>query len=156
MRLRDDQKRRHIIESATRLFATEPFHKVRLDDVAAAAGVGKGTLYIYFSSKEDLYFSIIYDGFAALIDGLREQLTADSPPATALETIVTGLATFAFQNPQMFELMRTVPIPKDRADWDGKRLELTGLIEQSTVNFICATEAINISCCLIRMLHRQR
>jgi AcrR family transcriptional regulator len=131
MRLRDDQKRRHILESATRLFATEPFHKVRLDDVASAAGVGKGTLYIYFSSKEDLYFSIFYEGFSALVDGLREQLSAEPTPTVALETIVAGLTKFAFQNPQMFELMRTVPVPKDRGDWDGKRVELTALIEQA-------------------------
>src|SRR5438477_4627780 len=97
----DEKKRQLIASTAAKLFATEPFHKVRLDDVAAAAGVGKGTLYIYFSSKEDLYFSIIYDGFGALIDGLHEQLKSDPPPTVALETIVAGLTHFAFQNPQM-------------------------------------------------------
>ena len=53
----DEQKRQLIIDTAARFFATQPFHKVRLDDVAAAAQVGKGTLYIYFKSKEDLYVS---------------------------------------------------------------------------------------------------
>src|SRR3954468_4548822 len=100
MRLPDDNKRRQIIATAAQMFASQPFHKVRLDDVAAAAGVGKGTLYIYFSSKEDLFFSIIYDGFAALIDSLQVQLATSPSPTAALETIVTGLVSFAFQNPQ--------------------------------------------------------
>src|SRR4051812_26766470 len=131
MRQRDDKKRHQIIETAARLFATEPFHKVRLDDVAAAAGVGKGTLYIYFSSKEDIYFSIIYDGFATLVDDLREQLSAGPSPQIALEKIVKGLVSFAFQNPQLFELMRAVPLPTEKADWEGKRRELTEMIEQT-------------------------
>src|SRR5436189_5663814 len=63
-------KRRKISDTAARLFATKPFHKVRLDDVAAAAQVGKGTLYIYFKSKEDLYVSLVSEGFTNLVEQL--------------------------------------------------------------------------------------
>jgi AcrR family transcriptional regulator len=52
MRLRDENKRRLIVQTAVRLFSELPFHKVRLDDVAEAAGVGKGTVYIYFKNKD--------------------------------------------------------------------------------------------------------
>ena len=77
MRRRDEQKRRTITATAARLFATQPFHKVRLDAVASAARVGKGTLYVYFRSKEDLYYSIIFEGFAALVDRLVRQAKID-------------------------------------------------------------------------------
>jgi AcrR family transcriptional regulator len=46
MQVPNEQKRRHITSAAARMFAARPFHKVRLDDIAAAAGVGKGTLYV--------------------------------------------------------------------------------------------------------------
>ena len=62
----NDKKRRKITDTAARLFATRPFHKVRLDDVAAAAHVGKGTLYVYFKSKDDLYRSLVFDGLIML------------------------------------------------------------------------------------------
>jgi len=52
----DEKKRQLIANTAAKLFATRPFHKVKLDDVASAAGVGKGTLYIYFKSKEEPLF----------------------------------------------------------------------------------------------------
>src|ERR1044071_4043546 len=93
-------KRRKISDTAARLFATQPFHKVRLDDVAAAAGVGKGTLYIYFKSKEDLYFSLIYDGFAQLVDRLGHQIRDDHSAAwNCLSRIVHEMVSFAFQHP---------------------------------------------------------
>lgn len=153
----DEKKRALITATAARLFATRPFHKVRLEDIAAEAKVGKGTVYIYFNDKEDLYFSIIYEGFAQLVDGLREQLgphptqsagppeTGDAPengdghrspdasglrPAQALRRIVTDLVRFAFQHPHFFELMRTVGVVKghSESDWNRKREEWTALV----------------------------
>ena len=81
MRCRDEQKRRQIVAHAARLFAAEPFDKVRLNDVAAAAGVGKGTLYVYFESKEELYLSILYDAFTQLVDRIQAQLGDEQRPA---------------------------------------------------------------------------
>src|SRR5688500_9776467 len=95
-------KRRKISDTAARLFATRPFHKVRLDDVAAAAQVGKGTLYIYFKSKEDLYVSLVEDGFSQLVSQLRQN--ADTPPEEALREIVRQLVAFSCSHPHFFEL----------------------------------------------------
>jgi AcrR family transcriptional regulator len=132
MRLRDDNKRKHITAVAARLFASEPFHKVRLDDVASAAGVGKGTLYIYFDSKEDLYFSIIYDGFSEMVDRLKGSLVGQTSPAMErIRTIIQELARFAFQHPPMFELMRSQGNCKESSDWDDKRHQLALLIEET-------------------------
>jgi AcrR family transcriptional regulator len=128
----DEKKRQLIAATAARLFATRPFHKVKLDDVAAAAGVGKGTLYIYFKSKEDLYFWLIYDAFAQVVQQLESRLQLDHIPALqSLRLIVAQLVKFGFDNPQLFELMRSAgPIIKDDR-WGPKREKLTGLIEQT-------------------------
>ena len=136
----DENKRRHITEAAVRLFAQRPFHEVKLDDVAAAARVGKGTLYLYFKNKHDLYVTLIQDGFAALVDGLREQLADDGggngkagngrpvDAWQALERVVGELARFATSHPDLYELMRSVPLSKVRL---GKRRQLTDLIEHT-------------------------
>jgi AcrR family transcriptional regulator len=129
----DEHKRQLIIDTAARFFATQPFHKVRLDDIAAAARLGKGTLYIYFSSKEDLYFSLIYEGFAKLVDELRGQIDREpsKPAAESLAAIVRGLVASAFQNPHFFELMRTtgaVPPGQMEPAWQAKRQEFQQLV----------------------------
>lgn len=131
MRLPDDNKRRLILDAAAKLFATQAYHKVRLDDVALAAGVGKGTLYVYFQSKEDLYFTLIYDGIALLLGGLKSQLAADHAGAMhRLRTIVEQFVTFAFQHPQFFELMKTYGVPAG-GHWEAQRAEMYEIIEQT-------------------------
>jgi len=130
MRLRDENKRKVIVQTAIRLFSQQPFHKVRLDDVAAAAGVGKGTVYIYFKNKEDLYYSMVYDGLADLVERLELQL---GEPSTSFEDririIVSGLVDFSVRHPQLFEMMRTVGVPDATSAWDQKRQQLARLVE---------------------------
>jgi AcrR family transcriptional regulator len=122
-------KRRKISDTAARLFATRPFHKVRLDDVAAAAQVGKGTLYIYFKSKEDLYVSLVEDGFSQLVSQLRQK--ADTPPQEALREIVRQLVAFSFSHPHFFELLRTVPHLTNHSGLLKMRKELSDFITRT-------------------------
>ena len=131
----DEHKRQLIIDTAARLFASQPFHKVRLDDIAAAAKLGKGTLYIYFESKEDLYFALIYEGFARVMDELRAELEGedgqDRPAVDSLRVIVSRLLAFAFENPHFAELMRSAGAVTGHSTpaWREKRKELQQLIE---------------------------
>jgi AcrR family transcriptional regulator len=48
-----------ILDAAARLFASHRFHEAKMDDVAALAEVGKGTLYRYFQDKEALYLALL-------------------------------------------------------------------------------------------------
>ncbi|MFZ0888741.1 MAG: TetR/AcrR family transcriptional regulator [Candidatus Binataceae bacterium] len=59
---RADNKRERILAAALRLFAQQPYQEVTMDAVAKQASVAKGTLYLYFASKEDLYLGVISDG----------------------------------------------------------------------------------------------
>ena len=132
MQMMDERKRAKILTAAAGLFATQPFHKVLLSDVAEAAAVGKGTLYIYFKSKEDLYLSVLYSGFSGLVNRLRERMDKDThSPAENLEAMIREIVRFAYQNPHLFEVMRTIPGWEaiDRTRWDAKRMELKALIE---------------------------
>ncbi|MGA2584150.1 MAG: TetR/AcrR family transcriptional regulator [Tepidisphaeraceae bacterium] len=141
MRLRDENKRRAIIQAAAKLFSEQPFHKVRLDDVASAAGIGKGTVYIYFKSKEDLYYSLVYDGLAELVKRLGERLGSESRNfRDRLRLIIRGVVDFAIQHPQLFEVMRTAGVPDASSDWDIKRQELSRLIEGTIRQGVAAGE----------------
>jgi AcrR family transcriptional regulator len=131
MQVPDEQKQMKILAAAAELFSAQPFHKVLLSDVAAAAGVGKGTLYIYFKNKEDLYLSVLFNGFDQLVGRMQRRLGQSRfSPIENLEAAISEMVRFAYQNPHMFELMRTVPRPGmiDKAKWDGKREELRALI----------------------------
>ena len=128
----DEKKRQLIAETAAKLFASKPFHKVKLDDVAAEAGVGKGTLYIYFKSKEELYFWLIFDAFSQMVENMKSQLGHGELSAReTLRRIMVELVRFGFNNPTLFELARTAGpgVADDR--WTEKRKELTDLVEET-------------------------
>src|SRR4051812_36761387 len=143
MRLPDDNKRRQIIATAADMFVSQPFHKVRLDDIAAAAGVGKGTLYVYFDSKESLYCSLVYDALEQMIDRLRAGAGANGDgPRARLRGIVGELVNFAFQHPPLFELARAASpaLGKSEAAWTEKRLALSRLLEDTIRAGVAAGE----------------
>jgi AcrR family transcriptional regulator len=137
---RPDPKKRELIKSiAAKLFATRPFHEVRLDDVAAAAKVGKGTVYTYFPSKEDLYFALLEDGFSSLIDRMRDRVEGTkTPPREDLRLIIRGLVDFAIQNPYLFEVMRSAGGAAPRGGWCKKRDAMVALIEATIRRGIAA------------------
>jgi AcrR family transcriptional regulator len=125
----NERKRRKITDTAARLFASRPFHKVRLEDVAAAAQVGKGTLYVYFRGKEDLYASLLYDGLAGLVERIEQQVAECASPEEASARIVRELVGYAFDRPYIFELMRFVDPTRTERRLTKKRKELAALIE---------------------------
>ena len=132
MQVLDEHKRRKILTAAAELFSTQPFHKVLLSDVAETAGVGKGTLYIYFKNKEDLYLSVLYSGFAQLVEGMKRRLDhACVGPMENLSAAIGEIVQFAYRNPHMFELMRIVSWRDitDNCRWKGKRREFKALVE---------------------------
>src|ERR671914_2718244 len=53
-----NELREKILESAIECFAKTGFDRTKMDDIASLSDVSKGTLYLYFKSKEDLFYGI--------------------------------------------------------------------------------------------------
>src|SRR5882762_92603 len=60
-RRRSGDKRDRILKAAVKVFARSGFHATRVSEVAKAAGVADGTIYLYFKSKEELLVSLFED-----------------------------------------------------------------------------------------------
>lgn len=123
------EKETRILDTAADLFARQPFHKVLLSDVARVAAVGKGTLYLYFKSKEDLYYAVLFRGFAGLVDRLNRFL-ADS--GGSVEEQMTGAVRILSESMYLkvvsMEMMSVLTFPSTD-EWREKRLELWSLLE---------------------------
>ncbi|MFL6356300.1 MAG: TetR/AcrR family transcriptional regulator [Nitrososphaeraceae archaeon] len=63
--------REKIMQSAMENFAKHGFDRTRMEDIATAAGLAKGTLYLYFKNKEDLFYAICDHN----LEELRNQLS---------------------------------------------------------------------------------
>ncbi len=132
MQMLDEKKRRKIQDAAAHLFATRPYHEVRLEDVAAQAGVGKGTVYTYFDNKQCLFASLLNDGVSQMVDILQQKIgQSKQNPRRTIRIIVTALVDNAFQNPQLFELMRFVPAPSRSSIRSVRLQQLYDMLEQA-------------------------
>lgn len=130
MTSQNELKRVRILDAAADLFATRQFHKVLLDDVARAAGVGKGTLYLYFKSKDEIYLEVLTRNFERLIQSLAREIAEIAEPEERISRIIKLLISHLYDNAIFTELMRgaIVNLPASKS-WKEKRAILTGLIE---------------------------
>ncbi len=79
---RKDARPGEILGAALDLFVEKGFAATRLEDVAQRAGVSKGTVYLYFDSKEDLFKSVIRSGIVRAIEE-AEKMVADFQGSSA-------------------------------------------------------------------------
>jgi len=80
-------KRELILEAAMVVFAREGFHKAKVEDIAIEAGIGKGTVYEYFSSKAELFQEMFKEGMETFIRTLHSEIKQISSAREKLRKI---------------------------------------------------------------------
>ncbi|MFN3414068.1 MAG: TetR/AcrR family transcriptional regulator [Thermoanaerobaculum sp.] len=81
-------KRKAILEAAVRVFAEKGYFGARMRDVAAAAQVADGTLYLYFDSKEDLLTAVLEEHAQAFVERARRDCGQLSDPRHMLRAVL--------------------------------------------------------------------
>lgn len=81
-----------ILDAAIAVFAREGFAKAKMDSIAEEAGLSKGTLYLYFESKEHLISAILEQFFASALQDSQRLLEMDAPAADRLLLLTEHLA----------------------------------------------------------------
>jgi AcrR family transcriptional regulator len=75
---------RELMEAARRVIGRHGFEGTTIDRVAEDARVAKGTIYLYFSNKEDLLHAAVFEGLRAMIDETLRSDKTDLPPLERL------------------------------------------------------------------------
>lgn len=90
-RRRKDARPSELTAAALELFVEKGFAGTRLDDVATRAGVSKGTLYLYFDSKEALFKAVVEEGIVPALAAAEQQMAVfEGPAAQLLRSLLTG------------------------------------------------------------------
>ena len=87
-------RREQILEAAYQLFHESGYSAATMDQIAERAELAKGTLYLYFKSKEEVYFALLNRGLEILIDLLEDKLSRRPPPERILTEIANTLSEF--------------------------------------------------------------
>ena len=135
-------KKEEILEAASRVFAEKEFHQVLIDDVAALAGVGKGTVYRYFRTKEELYFETILQAFDDLYAMLVRTSSKEASATRRLETIARETLQFSWQRRHLFSLLQTEErrFAMREAELRRRREDIMALFRKAIVDGIASRE----------------
>jgi AcrR family transcriptional regulator len=128
--------RQAIVEAAMRIFGKTGFHETKITDIATEAGVATGTLYNYFSSKEEIFQSILDDGRVRLSEALVVQVSIEDPIAR-LREVLRMMFEFLEEHGALFTIyvqLGANPLDFKRADDHGDeqfRQQFLGLLAGS-------------------------
>jgi AcrR family transcriptional regulator len=121
----DNVKRRQIIEGARAAFLEQGFDAASMNDIARIAGVSKGTLYVYFQNKEQLFQAICSEECLSQAEGLFNFDADDSDVEATLTRIGIDFVTLVCR-PEKASSARTVIAIAERMPEIGRAYYETG------------------------------
>jgi len=101
------ERRRSILRAAREVFFDKGFHRATVDDVAGRAKVSKGTVYLYFESKETILALLLLEGLNELIESLEDAYAASEVISAAerLRRLSRAYLSFFEEEPDYFRLL---------------------------------------------------
>jgi len=117
-------KKKRILKAARDLFARYGLRKCSIADIARAARVGKGTIYLYFASKEEMFAAVVEREARILFDHIEREIATIDDPADKLHRYVLSRFDHLQELGNLLEISREVIN------------ELEPLVEQARGRFI--------------------
>ena len=99
------RRRDEILKAATDLFSEKGYHEVTMEEIAEEMGVSKGTIYNYFSSKENLYLEILKESFEAIEALLHGEVENSDPAPLKLRKLLATIFTFYRRNLKVLRIL---------------------------------------------------
>ena len=93
-----------LLGAARRVFAEKGFHAATVDDIAAAAGVAKGTVYLYYRSKQDVYWGALEHGITELHHEIQTRLAAEETPESKVRAFIEIKIRYFEMNRDFFRI----------------------------------------------------
>ena len=135
-RVKTEAKERAILDAAAKVFATKPFHGVLIDEIASDAGIGKGTIYRYFETKDDLYFATTLHILDRLAEVLSEALAQERSAARRLERIARENLRFYWDRRFLFPFLETDGSPGRREELLRRREKILRFAQEAILTGI--------------------
>lgn len=99
-------KHRRIIEAALKVFAKNGFYNSKVSEIARAAGVADGTIYLYFQNKDDILISLFEEEMQRVLDQVHVAIGQEADPAKKLERFAIAHLSLVEQNQEMAEIIQ--------------------------------------------------
>lgn len=128
------QTRKAIIDAAIRLFAEKGFEHTSMDELARAAGVGKGTIYGYFKTKEQIFLAYCEAEIDFAFAALDRKLDEKAPLVDQLVAQMMGQITFVTDNREFGRIFaREMTFPGESSKLASRDLDMRYLAKLGEV-----------------------
>ena len=99
------RRKKEIMQTAAQLFSGKGYHDVTMDEIANTVGVAKGTLYLYFESKEKLYLEILEDRYEAIESLLEKEIEKSNTAPKKLRKVLKIIFGFYRKNLDVLRIL---------------------------------------------------
>jgi AcrR family transcriptional regulator len=97
--------KRAIFDSAIKVFSDNGYDGATMDDIAAMAGVAKGTLYYHFKSKEEIFKYIITEGMNVIREQMEEEASKEADALSKIKVMCRVQLGLVYQNRDFFKVV---------------------------------------------------
>ncbi len=113
-----------ITDEALKLFVQRGFDAVTLDDIAAAAGISRRTVFHYFESKEELAFAWLDESTSAIVAAVKDRPAGEAPLQMAVGAIMACMSSLPrAEAAALAKLVQETPALHSRSQLKYERLE---------------------------------
>ena len=101
-------RRSEILAAAAKVFATKGFVATRMEDIAKAARLAKGTLYLYFQSKDAIYEATVRQAMTTVAALTEERVRKESDLAGKLAAFISVRIAFWNEHQQLYRIIMSI------------------------------------------------
>jgi AcrR family transcriptional regulator len=127
-----EHRREAIINAAQKVFFEKGLQVATMDEIAEAAELSKGTLYLYYKSKEDLYLTVMMRGMRILHDMFAKTLSSNEPTIQLLARLGETYYEFFKEHRDYFRMFNFFENPRfhkqvssemrEACTWENQRI----------------------------------
>lgn len=102
-----ERRREQVIHAAKGVFAKKGFHKASISDIVQKAGIARGTFYIYFKNKRDIFYCLLESLLQELDQRVKtiELGKGKPPPLEQLRDNLNRVIAFSLEQPQLIQIL---------------------------------------------------
>lgn len=100
-----EEKKKHLLEVAEKIFFKNNYDNTTMTEIAKKAGVAKGTLYLYFPSKKDLYYSLVTKGLGIIENIILNNIQSSKNGLEKVVSMAKSYVEFFIKHPDYYTLI---------------------------------------------------
>ena len=131
-----EHRREEILNAAQSVFFGKGLQVATMDEIAQVAELSKGTLYLYYKSKEDLYLAVLIRGMETLYAMFVEAISTDRPTIEQLKSLSETYFEFFNKERNYFRMMNFFLHPEFHKQVSREMLDACSVENQRTWNLV--------------------